>query len=179
MSRRPAELLLLPLLVAFAGAADARSSDRNQPMELLSSTNSCTLGDNGTCVLTGNVRITQGTLDITAAKATIYRGGGEVSRAVLSGAPVVLRQTMDDGTPMTARATGVDYNLRTEVVVFTGDVNLQQPRGTMSGARVVYNLKTGSVESGGGEGDGRVRMTILPKKAVPAPQAEDQDKGTP
>jgi lipopolysaccharide export system protein LptA len=179
MSRRPAELLLLPFLVAFAGAADARSSDRNQPMELLSSTNSCTLGDSGTCVLTGNVRITQGTLDITAAKATIYRGGGEVSRAVLSGAPVVLKQTMDDGTPMTARASGVDYNLRTEVVVFTGDVNLQQPRGSMSGARVVYNLKTGTVESGGGEGDGRVRMTILPKKAAPAPQAEDQDKGTP
>lgn len=179
MSRRPAELLLLPVLVAFAGAADARSSDRNQPMQLLSNTNSCTLGDNGTCVLTGNVHITQGTLEISAAKATIYRGGGEVSRAVLSGAPVVLKQTMDDGTPMTARATGVDYNLQTEVVVFTGDVNLQQPRGSMSGARVVYNLKTGGVESGGGQGDGRVRMTILPKKAAPAQPAEDQDKGTP
>ena len=178
MSRRPAELLLLPLLVAFAGAADARSSDRNQPMELLSSTNSCTLGDSGTCVLTGDVRITQGTLDISAAKATIYRGGGDISRAVLSGAPVVLKQTMDDGTPMTARATGVDYNLQTEVVVFTGDVSLQQPRGSMSGARVVYNLKTGSVESGG-QGSGRVRMTILPKSAAPSPKAEDQDKDTP
>jgi lipopolysaccharide export system protein LptA len=126
-------------------------------------------------VLTGDVHITQGSLDITASKATIYRGGGDITRAVLSGGPVVLRQVMDDGTPLTARASGVDYILQTEVVVFTGNVSLQQPRGSMSGDRVVYNLKTGNVDSGG-QGSGRVRMTILPKNAAPAPKAEDKGK---
>jgi len=81
---------------------------------------------------------------------------------VLTGGPVVLKQQMDDGTPMTARASKVDYNLQTEIVVFTGNVSIEQPRGTMSGERVVYNLKTGQVNSGG-EGAGRVKMRIQPK----------------
>jgi lipopolysaccharide export system protein LptA len=54
-------------------------------------------------------------------------------------------------------------------VIFTGNVEIQQPRGTMNGQRVVYNLKTGSVDSGG-EGNGRVKMRILPRTApAPAP----------
>ena len=163
MSRRLVELLLLPVLAgAIAGAAAARSSDRNQPMDAESDRNSCTLGDAGQCVLTGNVHITQGSLDIKAAKAVIYRGNGDISRAVITGKPVTLRQLMDDGTPMTASADSVDYNLRSDIVVFTGNVDIRQPQGSMSGERVVYNLKTGNVDSGG-EGSGRVHMRILPR----------------
>ena len=79
----------------------------------------------------------------------------------------------------TARANNVDYNLKTETVVFTGDVEIQQPRGSMSGQRMVYNLKTGNIDSGG-EGGGRVKMRILPRNAQPAskpaPDTSAQDK---
>lgn len=167
-----------------AGVADARSSDRNQPMDLASDRSNCGVDDTGACEFTGNVQISQGTLEISAAQATLHRVDGDVSRAMLTGSPVILRQQMDDGTPMTARAANVDYNLRTEVVVFTGDVRIEQPRGTLSGERVVYNLQTGRVE-GGGEGAGRVRMRILPRgtqapetpEAPPAGAAEPQDNG--
>jgi lipopolysaccharide export system protein LptA len=165
---RPIDLLLAAALFACAGTAHARTSDRNQPMDTESQQNSCTLGDAGQCVMTGNVQITQGSLHIDAAKAVIYRDGGDISRAVLTGGPVVLKQQMDDGTPMTAHASNVDYNLRTEIVVFTGNVQLDQPRGSMSGQRVVYNLKTGAIDSGG-EGNGRVKMRILPKNVAPPP----------
>lgn len=159
------------LLAAFAcSAAWARTSDRNQPMDTEADKNSCILSDTGQCVMTGNVQISQGSLKIDAAKAVIHRAGGDISRALLSGSPVVLKQQMDDGTPMTAHASNVDYNLKTEVVIFTGDVQLQQPRGSMSGQRVVYNLKTGAIDSGGQNGE-RVRMRILPRNAVPAPAA--------
>jgi len=165
---RPADAILLLAMLSLAGSAFARTSDRNQPMDAESDQNSCILSDAGQCVMTGNVRITQGSLDITAAKAVIYRANGDISRAVLTGGPAVLKQQMDDGTPMTAHAGNVDYNLRTEIVVFTGDVQLDQPRGSMSGQRVVYNLKTGAIDSGG-EGNGRVKMRILPKNVAPAP----------
>ena len=154
--------LALALALAVAGTAHARSSDRNQPMDLKSDRSSCGVDDTGACEFAGNVLITQGTLNISAARATMHRNDGDVSRAVLTGSPVILRQEMDDGTPMTARAAQVDYDLRSEVVVFTGGVNIEQPRGTLSGERVVYNLLTGRVE-GGGEGAGRVRMRILPR----------------
>jgi lipopolysaccharide export system protein LptA len=166
---------MLVAMLCCTSAVFARTSDRNQPMDAESNQNSCILSDSGQCVMTGNVHITQGSLDITAAKAVIYRAGGEISRAVLTGSPAVLKQQMDDGTPMTAHAGNVDYNLQNEVVVFTGDVELQQPRGTMAGQRVVYNLKTGAIDSGGA-GNGRVKMRILPKNpapaATPAPTAE-------
>jgi lipopolysaccharide export system protein LptA len=165
---RPIDLLLAAALVACAGTAHARTSDRNQPMDTESQQNSCTLGDAGQCVMTGNVQITQGSLHIDAAKAVIYRDGGDISRAVLTGGPVVLKQQMDDGTPMTAHASNVDYNLRTEIVVFTGNVQLDQPRGSMSGQRVVYNLTPGAIDCGG-DGNGRVKMRILPKNVAPAP----------
>lgn len=159
--------LLAAVLLACASAAMARTSDRNQAMDAESDQNTCTLGDAGQCVMTGNVKISQGTLNIDAGKAVIFRAGGDISRALLSGSPVVLKQQMDDGTPMTAHASNVDYNLKTEVVIFTGDVQLQQPRGSMSGQRVVYNLRTGSIDSGG-QGNGRVKMRILPRNAAPA-----------
>lgn len=155
-------------MLSLAGTASARTSDRNQPMDAEANQNTCTLGDAGECVMTGNVHITQGSLDIVAAKAVIYRANGDISRAVLTGGPAVLKQQMDDGTPMTAHAANVDYNLQNEIVVFTGNVELQQPRGTMNGERVVYNLKSGAIDSGGA-GNGRVKMRIMPKHVAPAP----------
>ncbi len=164
---RYVDALLASVLLACTCTALARTSDRNQAMDAEANQNTCTLGDAGQCVMTGNVQISQGSLNIDAAKAVIFRAGGDISRALLSGSPVVLKQQLDDGTPMNARANNVDYNLKTEVVIFTGDVQLQQPRGTMSGQRVVYNLKTGGIDSGG-EGNGRVKMRILPRNAPAA-----------
>lgn len=163
-----AKALLLAVLIATCGPAAARSSDRAQPMFVEANRQDCGLGDTSQCILTGNVLITQGSLNISAVKAVVDKANGDPSRAVLTGAPVVLKQTMDDGTPMTARASNVDYNLQTEIVVFTGNVSIEQPRGTMSGQRMVYNLKTGRVDSGG-EAGGRVKMRIMPKSAGTAP----------
>jgi lipopolysaccharide export system protein LptA len=166
MSARTASTLLAFGLAACFGSlspdASAKSSDRNQPMNIDAGAQEGTLDDRAPTVLSGGVTITQGTLNIKSSRAEIFSKGGDVSRAVLTGGPVVLKQQMDDGTPMTARASKVDYNMQTEIVVFTGNVNIEQPRGTMSGQRVVYNLKTGQVNSGG-EGNGRVKMTIQPK----------------
>jgi lipopolysaccharide export system protein LptA len=171
---RPADLsrflsaLAVTIAVAIAaGSAHARSSDRNKPMDIDAGRQEGTLDDSSPTILSGGVHITQGTLDIQSSTATISTRNGDPSRAVLTGAPVVLKQQMDDGTPMTARASQVDYDLSTETVVFTGSVVIDQPRGSMSGQRVVYNMKTGRVDSGG-QGNGRVKMRILPKNAAPA-----------
>ena len=166
MSLRPANfptMMLAVLAAAFAATASARTSDRNQPMDIEAAHQICGFGANDTCTLTGNVHITQGSLDIVAAKAVIEQSGGDPSRALLSGG-VTLRQAMDDGNQINAKSSNVDYNLRTEVVVFTGNVEIIQQRGTLNGQRVAYNMKTGQVESGG-DGNGRVKMRILPKSA--------------
>ena len=178
MSLRSASLTLLVAALAVSGAAGARSSDRNQPMDTEAAHQSGTFSGNSVNVLSGNVHITQGTLDVRAGRGELTMRDGEVVRAVFTGTPVVMTQEMDDGTPMTARAATIDYDVKGQTAVFTGDVEIQQPRGTMNGSRVVYNLKTGNIDSGG-EGNGRVRMHILPKTAAPPTPTPAAGKGTP
>ena len=60
--------------------------------------------------LSGGVKIVQGTLNIDADRAVISFKDGEASQAVLTGNQAVLRQQMDNGTPMTAR--GRPHRLR-------------------------------------------------------------------
>ena len=153
--------LALALLAAFGGAG-ARTSDRNQPMDIEAARSDCGLGDNATCTFSGNATITQGTLRIVADKAVVVQVAGKPSRAQFSGG-VTLQQEMDDGDRIDARSANVEYDMRNEVIVFTGNVTITQNRGSLSGERVVYNLKTGQLESGG-NGGGRVKMRILPKQ---------------
>jgi lipopolysaccharide export system protein LptA len=171
-----ASALAVCLLPVFA--AQARSSDRNEPMNIRSNHAIGTLDDNGTSVLTGDVTITQGTLDIRAAKADIQQRGGEPSRAILTGSQAVMKQTMDDGSPMTAKADRIEYDLLSDVVVLIGNYSITTPRGTTRGQRLTYDLKSGRIESGG-QGNGPVTMTIQPKSRQTPKQPQTPGSGTP
>lgn len=172
-SAKPA--LAATLLVLASSGAWAKSSDRNQEMLIDAGATSGTLDERQPMVLSKGVTITQGTLEIESSTATITTRSGEPVRAVLTGNPVKLKQDLDDGTPMSATADRIDYDLTTEIVVFTGDVNILQPRGSLSGQRVVYNMKTGMMNSGG-EGNGRVKMRILPRNKPSAAPANPADE---
>lgn len=164
MSPRAASLLLA-LAVAAAGPAWARTSDRNQPMDLDADKTDCSVEDEGgPCLFVGNVHIVQGTLDIRADKADVRRSGGDIRKVLLGGSPVRMRQQLDNGSTIEARARSVVYDLQTDTVEFVGGVEIDQPgRGAMSGPRIVYNMRTGQVQ-GGGEG-GQIRTRILPRGA--------------
>jgi lipopolysaccharide export system protein LptA len=166
---RPAEVRPLVLLLAgacalaFAAGVAARTTDRNQPLDVESNSSDCSVGDDGPCILTGNVHLVQGTLDVRAGRAVVHRVGGDIRRVTLTGAPVQMQQELDDGTRINARAANVDYDMTTDTVIFTGDANIDQPgRGNIAGGRIAYNMKSGQVQ-GSGEGERRVRMQFVPK----------------
>ena len=162
---RPAarNLLLLLSLVATLPTL-AKSTDRDQPMDINADSTDSLLDDNGMSVLTGNVKIRQGTLEVDADRAEIHRRNGEIDRIVLIGAPARLRQLSDSNEPLDARARQVVYTPPTENMVLTGNVEIQQPRGTLRGETVKYDINTGRL-NGGGDGQ-RVSMRILPKSAA-------------
>lgn len=183
MSHNAARHTLLCLCAALAvlasPLADARRSDRGKAMEIDAGMQQGTLDDSTPTVLSGGVTIDQGTLHAEAARAEISTRDGTIGRVVLTGSPARLRQELDDGTPMSAVANRIDYNVSNETVAFTGNVDIKQPRGSLSGERVVYNMSTGQVTSGG-EGNGRVRMRILPKAGAGAAEpAQDEDADRP
>lgn len=165
MNRANASILALALLLA-SPLALAKSTDRNQPMDIESDSQSGVVTGDGTTVLSGNVVLTQGTLSINAARGEIIRSNGELSKAIFTGKQVKMRQQLDDGSWMDAAADRIEYDLLKETVVFIGNYTISSPRGSNSGQRMVYNTKSGNMQSGG---DGtRVRTVIQPKSAQPA-----------
>ncbi|KLD79959.1 lipopolysaccharide transport periplasmic protein LptA [Xanthomonas hyacinthi] len=161
----PAKLALLALLLP--AVAMAKSTDRNQPMDITSASQSGNmLDDNGKIRYTGNVVIIQGTLEIHADTADLFRKDGDIDRVVLTGKQATLKQQMDDGSPMDAVADNIDYKVGTDTVVLTGNYRMTSPKGTNAGQRMVYNTKTGDMQ-GGGDGT-RVHTVIQPKNAAPA-----------
>ena len=171
--------LLVAIALVASPLALARKSDRSQFMDVSAGKQVGTLDDSTPTVLSGGVVIDQGTLHAEATRAEISTRGGEISRVVFNGGPARLKQQLDDGTPMNAVANKIDYNVNNETVVFTGNVSIKQPRGTLSGERVVYNMASGQVTSGG-EGNGRVSMRIMPKNADgdAQPAEPDNDEST-
>jgi lipopolysaccharide export system protein LptA len=169
--------VLALILCALCASASARKSDRQQPMDVNADHSEASLADDGVTTLTGNVVMTQGTLQINADKAVITRKDGDMSYAVLTGNPVRLKQLDENNEPMYGSAREVDDDLIKNIAIFKGNAIIDQPvRGQMHGEKIVYNVDSGEVTSGG---DGtRVAMHILPKPKPAAP-ATDKSKTPP
>ena len=151
-------LLLAPTL------ALAKASDRNQPMSLDAGHQVGSLEGNGIITMSGGVIVQQGSLDIRSQTGQVTMKNNDITRVVFTGAPVTLKQQMEDGGMMTATANRIDYDLVNEIVTFTGNYTVKTAKGSNSGQKLVYNLRTGNMESGG---DGtRVKTVIQPKSAA-------------
>ena len=81
----PAKLASITLLAALLapGLAWSKASDRNQPMTIDSNNNDCNFSDNGKCQFSGNVIITQGSMEIHADTADVIRKNGETERVTV------------------------------------------------------------------------------------------------
>lgn len=175
MTPRPAaSLALLATALAMVSSAPlwARSTDRSKPINIDAGHQQGSTDESTPTVFSGGVHITQGTLDIKSNVAELTVRNGDPTRAVFTGSQVVMKQEMDDGAPVNARADKVDYDLTTETIVFIGNAYMENPRGSTSGPTITYNMKSGRIDSGGGGagGGGRVKTTIVPKSAgQPAP----------
>jgi lipopolysaccharide export system protein LptA len=171
MPRKPAELMRHTALLALGTAAAlacagavARTSDRNQALDVRAVSTDCTVAGDGPCSFTGDVHLVQGTLVVQAQKAVVHRVNGDIRRVVLTGSPAQLSQEMDDGSKVNARASNVDYDMSTDTVVFTGNAVIVQHGGAnITAGRIAYNMKSGQVQGSGGEGPGRVHVTYPPK----------------
>ncbi|WP_017166978.1 lipopolysaccharide transport periplasmic protein LptA, partial [Xanthomonas phaseoli] len=112
--------------------------------------------------------------------ADIFQKNGQTDRVVLNGKQATLKQEMDDGAMMHGQADNIEYKVADEIIILTGNYKVDSPKGTNAGQRMVYNTKTGNMQSGG---DGsRVRTIIQPKTAAPgaaAPAAAPATNPTP
>lgn len=94
-------------------------------------------------LLTGNVKITQAEMTLTAARMTvaytgqITNGSPQVSRLDASGGVTVARPDQ------TARSQYAVYDLNRRVITMVGGVTLRQGANNVSGGRLSIDLDTG------------------------------------
>ncbi|MGH8216583.1 MAG: lipopolysaccharide transport periplasmic protein LptA [Rhodanobacteraceae bacterium] len=172
-------VILLAAALGMAGVAQAKQSDKNQPLNL----NAVRLvgsQQNGKLVVSGNVTMDQGTFHADGDQATGYSDPNDTSqwqRVVLTGGPAHFRQTQDSGMLVHGQAGTIDYKVSENKVVLTGDATVtQEGRGTFHGAKLTYDTDTGAIEGNATEGN-RVHITLQPRKPAPA-AAKPASSGT-
>ncbi len=148
----------LAAIAPLARAQEARiafgdlAQDTSLPVEVTSETFSVNNAD-GTAVFTGDVRVTQGEMVLTAAEVQVNYDpeGRAISQLVASGG-VSVTNLAD-----TAKADGAVYTIDSGVIVMTGNVVLSQGPSSMQGQKLTINLKDGT-----GLMEGRVTTTFVP-----------------
>ena len=166
--RRPRieTITLLVILGLLAGGdVAAHSKDREAELSLKAGGLDGPIQSNGDTILT-DASISQGTLKIEAARATVTRKDSEVTRVVLEGKPATLQLENDDGVLMRAQAQRIDYDTDKETVLLTGEVFISQGRDEFRGERVNYDTRNGRITGTGGVG-GRIELIIHPKPRTP------------
>ncbi|HGM2830930.1 TPA: lipopolysaccharide transport periplasmic protein LptA [Neisseria gonorrhoeae] len=159
---------LFVLIVIFATSpAFALQSDSRRPIQIEADQGSLDQANQST-TFSGNVIIRQGTLNISASRVNVTRGGKSV-RA--EGSPVRFSQTLDGGKgTVRGQANNVTYSSAGSTVVLTGNAKVQRGGDVAEGAVITYNTKTevytinGSTKSGAKSASktGRVSVVIQP-----------------
>lgn len=155
---------LFLLCVLLSGQAFAKSTDRAEGMDISADRSDALLTDDGESSISGNVTITQGSLQIKADKALVTRTKGDTSKVTLTGNPARMQQINDNGELMKASAKQITYFILTEQISLSGNVIIDQPRGSMRGESIRYDIKSGRL-TGGGDGT-RIQMRLEPKTQV-------------
>ena len=165
-------LLALAAVALLPAVALAKKDDRNQPMDFTAKTTNAYNAPNTVTTLTGNVKLTQGTLLITGAEAKVYLDKDtQIARVVVTGNPAHIQQLDENNNLMQGDAATLDYDNINGIAVLTVNAKVtQQGRGEFHGDKITYNTDT-SLITGESGGDGLVHGTFLPKAKPGAPAA--------
>ncbi|RUO33450.1 lipopolysaccharide transport periplasmic protein LptA [Aliidiomarina sanyensis] len=103
---------------------------------------------------TGNVRINQGSLRITAdeLEVTGFDSRGEEPEIFsLRGAPATYQQEIEPGLVVNAQAASILYDSTGGILTLQGAAELRQDGSLVRAERIVYNIETQQVTSDRGE----------------------------
>jgi len=169
-------------MLAACGAAQAKQSDKNQPINLNATGHLVGSQQSGKIVVTDNVTLDQGTFHAAGDKATGYTDPNDTSqwqRVVLTGNPARFRQTQDNGTLVHGQAQTLDYRVSANTVILTGNASVvQEGKGSFQGEKLTYNTDTGEIEGTAAAG-GRVHVTLQPRSKPASTSAKPASSGPP
>lgn len=126
----------------FSSHAIALDNDKNAPVTIDADTTSIDFRT-GQRVLTGNVEITQGTLNIKADKIVLIYKGDDIDTATAYGKPVKFKQLPEGHKEM---VYGEGHKLKLEqakdLITLTENAKVTQGSNIITGKVINYNMKT-------------------------------------
>ncbi|MCM2678613.1 lipopolysaccharide transport periplasmic protein LptA [Echinimonas agarilytica] len=124
----------------------------------------------------GDVKVTQGTLQIFADTLTILNATEEGQQVlVANGKPANYSQILDNGKAMDAQALRVRYELGERILLLTGEAQLTQEDSLVKGDKILYNLEQQLLEADSKD-DGSARVTTIFIPDQVQEQLDDQKK---
>ena len=150
-------VFLLASLLSMRALALPEDSD--QPIQI--SADSAVKDDRlGTTIYTGNVSITQGSLNILADKVTIVIVNEQATKIIATGKPARLKQQpKPDEKDVVAKANTIDYLVVEEKITLTDNASLDQEGSNIKGKIINYDIKGARAQA-----DGGVTVVIQPAK---------------
>ncbi|MDP1682267.1 MAG: lipopolysaccharide transport periplasmic protein LptA [Burkholderiales bacterium] len=176
--------IVAAMLALFTHTVQAERADRDKPVNLES--NTVEVNDQTkVSVYQGNVRLTQGTLLITAEKLVVTQDDDGFSKSTAYGSPTYFKQKRDGVDELTEGwAQRLDYDAKRDKVEMFTQARIKRGQDEVRGSYIAYDGQTESYRVLGGKEaateynpKGRVRAVIQPKRRGAA--AAPSDGGLP
>jgi lipopolysaccharide export system protein LptA len=173
--------VLLLLLMLPALSAQALPDDRDQPIHIAADK---ALRDEkqGITVYTGNVRMSQGSMELEADKLTIYQIEDDADKIVAQGNPAKMRQQPEaDESLVHAHALVITYLRTKDMVHLQDNARIEQAGNLVTGESIDYFIAKQLIkaESGESEKSEQVRVTLIPENAQKEVTPSDTEETTP
>ena len=119
----------------------------------------------GELVYSGNVELTQGTLNITADKVTIHRNENGLQKVIALGKPARFEQVLSANEGKTkAFGETIIYQTTNEELTLLTNAGLEKQGNEFSGEKIIYLIKEQRVKANSPQPEERIRMVIQPKQ---------------
>ena len=172
-ARGAAALCLVVAATLAPVSTFAERTDRDKPVNIESDSMTA---DEAKKVATfdGGVVLTQGSMIIRADRIVVQQDNDGFQRGVATGSPATFRHKREgNGEYIDGQAQRIEYDSKIDRVEFFNSARLRRDSGDdVRGDYISYDARTerftvkandGTTQAGG---DGRVRATIMPKKAA-------------
>lgn len=165
-------LLIQAALMLFTAPVMALTSDSKQPM-LIESDDMIYDEGKGETVYTGNVKATQGSLEVTGEKMIINQQKGESDQMIMFGKPARLKQTPDGGGPDNhGLGDRADYFPDSGILILNGNAmtwegpSPESSEHTVKSDHIEYDTKNSIYKAGTPKtAKHRVHVRVLPKES--------------
>lgn len=173
-------LFLSAALMSFSSLAG--KDDFKEQIEILSN-NQIVEGKNKTYIISDNVHIRQGTLNIYADVVDVNAASGDGNEVFIArGKPASFEQTLEDGSTIKAVANTIEYQREFRTLRLNGSAELLQDSSQVTGESISYNMELEQVIAQGSDSeDGRVRTIFQPsvlKKTTDESESAEKTEST-